>query len=790
MRKIINIALALVLLAGLCVPAAAAGSAFSDVPAGNWAYSYVQRAADQGWVSGVGGGRYAPNSPVTYAQFALLLSKVLYTNDINSQPAGAQWWIAGCEVADRHGLFKGTDMERRSSWNSVANTPIEREQMAQMMYNALVDSKAKLPSYEEYSEVALGINDIIDTDNYDAVATCYTLKLLSGSGGYFNPHDPMTRAQAAVVLCNIYDAVRGSGSDPSPEQPVGPVETPNPFHVYNGGKMIGFQARVRNIVEGNPQSDDEFFFTIVPKEDYSGVIMPDDTTTVIEGTGDATFNEIMFTEPGTYSFLISQEEGMDNYRYDGRTWEVSVTVSGTAGAPAGAVGGHYDISAYDVPADANKDGWITEEEVQTVLDQLKEEYPNRSTYDPTIFWNSPVMGYGKECAYIAFMFSDRIFGNLPKYATTLDSMRIGDVLKEPGHWSMSQNNYGDLTEQYRSINGGAKGIVSWTMLSRYDEWPASGVIYSRYPVGTNTPSTLTVDSAVYIQGKIAGDGEFVQTGSTANTETASFINTCLDTPTWSAETKEKARKIMADMTLEEKVGQLFLLHYPGDGSGTVAQATALIDKYHPGGYLVFASMFENNTTAGVQKKIADTQAASDIPLLFTVDEEGGIAASGNRVVRVSKYPQYGHDPFRSPQELKAAGGLAAVAADAVDKANFLANLGLNVNHAPVADVAGPGGMMYGRTWGGDGLENAKYVETLVEASEGAGMPTTLKHFPGYGGTSSDTHNGFAVNDLSLEDFYYNDLLPFHAGIAAGSRAVMVTHNTINCLDTAKPALAL
>lgn len=336
-------------------------------------------------------------------------------------------------------------------------------------------------------------------------------------------------------------------------------------------------------------------------------------------------------------------------------------------------------------------------------------------------------------------------------------------------------------DDYTTVDGNMSGHVAWDVLGHYADWPA-GVgntrILSRYPSGTNTPSTLSVDTIVYAQGE------------KTSAETASFINTCLDTPTWSAETKEKARKIMADMTLEEKVGQLFLLHYPGDGSGTVAQATALIDKYHPGGYLVFASMFENNTTAGVQKKIADTQAASDIPLLFTVDEEGGIAASGNRVVRVSKYPQYGHDPFRSPQELKAAGGLAAVAADAVDKANFLANLGLNVNHAPVADVAGPGGMMYGRTWGGDGLENAKYVETLVEASEGAGMPTTLKHFPGYGGTSSDTHNGFAVNDLSLEDFYYNDLLPFHAGIAAGSRAVMVTHNTINCLDTAKPAIAL
>lgn len=586
-----------------------------------------------------------------------------------------------------------------------------------------------------------------------------------------------------VLTCGMEEHVHTDACKPVVQQPELVIKPEDMMFSTNGVTAVatatesgvGFAASIHNDVVAEKGSTQEFYFTITPKEDYPAVIMPDDNTATIEGTGDATFKEIRFTAPGTYSFNIYEEEGMDHYRYDAREWEVTVTVTGTAGAPAGAVGGQYDVSTQDVPADTNKDGWITEAEVQAVLAQLKEEYPNRATYDPTAYWSSPVMGTGKECAYIAFMFSDRIFGSLPKRSTSLENMRVGDVLKEPGHWSMTQNNYGDLSEQYRSINGGAKGVVSWTMLSRYDEWPSSGVIYTRYPAGTNTPSTLEVGTVTY------------KRGETTSTDGASFITTCLDTPTWSSETKEKARKIMADMTLEEKVGQLFLLHYPKDGAGSVSDATDLINKYHPGGYLVFSAMFEGNTTAGVQKKIADTQAASDIPLLFTVDEEGGLAASGRRIVRISDKSQYGHDPFLSPQELKEKGGLSAVAADTIDKAEFLANLGLNVNHAPVADVSAPGGMMYGRTWGGTALENAEYVEALVGAADGTGVGTTMKHFPGYGATSADTHNGFAVNDLTWDDFIYGDLLPFHAGIGAGGRAVMVTHNTINCLDDTNPA---
>lgn len=297
--------------------------------------------------------------------------------------------------------------------------------------------------------------------------------------------------------------------------------------------------------------------------------------------------------------------------------------------------------------------------------------------------------------------------------------------------------------------------------------------------------TLTVD-VTEADGQFIAVGAYKQ-GETLSADGATFITTFTQPGGWSSSTLRQAKSIMDGMTLEEKVGQLFLLHYPGDGSGTAEQAKALIDKYHPGGYLVFDAMFANSTPDTVRSKIAAAQSDSKIPMLFSVDEEGGTTASGRRIVRISSHSQYGHDPFRSPQELKAAGGLSAVAADTVDKANFLKDLGLNVNHAPVADVSGSTGYMYGRTYGGDGVENAEYVETVVSNSDVNGVATTLKHFPGYGGTGSNTHNGFAENTLSWEEFLYNDLLPFRAGIAAGSHAVMVTHNTINCLDTENPA---
>ena len=398
MRKIINIVLILALLTGLCVPALAATPTpvFTDVSSDKWYYTWVTKAAQQGWVSGVGDGRFDPEGSVTFAQFALMLDRALYPNDIDSQPAGAQWWVAGCEVAAKHGLFPITDMAIRDNWNNVANTPIEREQMAQMMYNALVDKGIKLPSYEEYSAASKKIADIADVDNYVAVTTCYTIGLLNGNdNGNFAPRAPMTRAQACVVLCNIYGYVTGDVTGgTTPGQPVDPV-----------------------------QPD-------VPR-------------------------------------------------------------------PAGAVGGQYDVSAHDVPADANKDGWITEAEVLAVLNQLRVEYPHGSEWGlHTRYPGRPDgkgMGGASACQGYAYMVSDRIFGTLPAYYVSLEETRVGDIMDNgpANHANIVLNDYGKseyngtiYPDDYTTVDGNTSGTVFWEMLQHYADWPTGTsrtYIRSRYP---------------------------------------------------------------------------------------------------------------------------------------------------------------------------------------------------------------------------------------------------------------------------------------------------------------------
>lgn len=249
---------------------------------------------------------------------------------------------------------------------------------------------------------------------------------------------------------------------------------------------------------------------------------------------------------------------------------------------------------------------------------------------------------------------------------------------------------------------------------------------------------------------------------------------------WTNGEKAMASKLLSDMTVEEKVGQLLLLHYPGDGAGTAADANRYIDTYHPGGFLAFTPMFAQSNPEQVKAKTAAAQEHTKIPLLFTVDEEGG------KVTRISQYGAFYPAAFPYPQAL-VSGGISAVEADGKAKAGLLLDLGFNVNHAPVADVSGPTGYVYTRTYGKNGFGNAPFVAASVRGQEDNGLGTTLKHFPGYGGTSSNTHEGYAVNDLSMDEFHHNDLIPFYAGLAAGSDAVMVTHNIINAFDTENPA---
>ena len=244
----------------------------------------------------------------------------------------------------------------------------------------------------------------------------------------------------------------------------------------------------------------------------------------------------------------------------------------------------------------------------------------------------------------------------------------------------------------------------------------------------------------------------------------------------SAPTEEEiAAALAADMTTEEKVGQLFFVRCPETGAAEDVAA------YHPGGVLLFGRDFEGKTYGQVRAETDGLQAAAEIPLLIGVDEEGGtvVRASSNRHLRAQKFP--------SPQALYRAGGMEAVAADAAEKSSFLLGLGINVNFAPVCDVSTDSGdFIYDRAFGQDAAATSDYAETVTAAMDAAGIGAVMKHFPGYG-DNVDTHTGIAVDQRPYETFETSDFLPFAAGMTSPTAAVLVSHNIVVSMDETLPA---
>ena len=253
-----------------------------------------------------------------------------------------------------------------------------------------------------------------------------------------------------------------------------------------------------------------------------------------------------------------------------------------------------------------------------------------------------------------------------------------------------------------------------------------------------------------------------------------------EAPSWEAE----ARALLADMTVEEKVGQLFFVRCPEEAGAEKAA------QYHLGGYILFGRDFrdsagswltEDQVTATIAGYQAAARADTGIPLLIGVDEEGGT------VVRASANPNLFPHRCLSPQDLYAQGGMEAVLSDAAAKNATLLQLGINVNFAPVADVStDPGDFIYDRAFGQDAQATADYVAAVVESMGETGIGTVLKHFPGYG-NNVDTHTGIAVDQRPYETFLDADFLPFSAGIAAGADSVLVSHNIVTAMDGALPA---
>ena len=237
-----------------------------------------------------------------------------------------------------------------------------------------------------------------------------------------------------------------------------------------------------------------------------------------------------------------------------------------------------------------------------------------------------------------------------------------------------------------------------------------------------------------------------------------------------------ARQTLASMTEDEKLWQLFYVTpelLTGVETATRAgdSTKEALEAMPVGGIVYFAKNFEDR--AQTQDMLHNTKSYTKIPLFLGTDEEGGT------VSRVGSNPAMGCTEIPSMQSLGEQADPAGVYQAGQNIAENLRAVGLNMDFAPVADVASSSSAVIGsRSFGSDAQLCASMVSVLTGSLQTKGVVPCLKHFPGYGSAITDDHYGTSILTKTLDDLEACDFLPFVSGIEAGAPFVMVSHLSV------------
>ena len=247
--------------------------------------------------------------------------------------------------------------------------------------------------------------------------------------------------------------------------------------------------------------------------------------------------------------------------------------------------------------------------------------------------------------------------------------------------------------------------------------------------------------------------------------------------------KAEAQKILSEMSLDEKIAQLFVVTpetLTGVDAATLAGDTTkeMIEKYPVGGLIYSTPNMEDKDQ--LKELISKTQSYSKLPLLICVDEEGGDVARVADALDENKLkPMFDYKDESATTASRNAKTIAA----------YLVKYGFNTDFAPVADVwTNKDNTVIGsRAYSDNYQDAADRVANAVKGFDAFGLVTTLKHFPGHGDTAEDSHDELAVLKKSYDELKEGELLPFESGIKAGADMVMVGHIMVPSLDEDKPA---
>ena len=240
----------------------------------------------------------------------------------------------------------------------------------------------------------------------------------------------------------------------------------------------------------------------------------------------------------------------------------------------------------------------------------------------------------------------------------------------------------------------------------------------------------------------------------------------------------RINEILSGMSLEEKVAQLFFItpeQLTGVDNATVFgdMSVSAYTEHPVGGLIYFAKNFESpDQTAEMLQKANDcAKERLSLPLFIGVDEEGG------RILRLADNPAFNLEKTKSMVELSAEGTEDAVYHAADQIGQYLKEYGFNVDFAPVADViTEPENNVIGdRSFGDDAALVSKLSADYAGGLHNNDILACYKHFPGHGSTKSDSHDGYASSERTIEELRSTDLIPFIGGIENGTDFIMVGH---------------
>lgn len=288
---------------------------------------------------------------------------------------------------------------------------------------------------------------------------------------------------------------------------------------------------------------------------------------------------------------------------------------------------------------------------------------------------------------------------------------------------------------------------------------------------------LAVSALAGCKTSLADPTATTQPGTSAPATEAATQATTLPEPT-ETEPEDPIDTILQQMTLREKVGQLFIVRpdaltdagVGGPEDGVLfwsSQMANNLSQYPAGGIAIFGENISDPFQ--LTRLIGALQSASKLPLFMSVDEECGI------VVRLANRVSFDLPRYPSAASVGKNNDPADALECGITIGAYLQELGFNMDFAPVADVnTNPFNPVIGkRAFSSDATVAAQMAKAMAEGLKQKNIIPVFKHFPGHGDTAEDSHKGIAVNNKDLEEMAACEWLPYAS--LTDDDCVMVGH---------------